>query len=36
MGSGSIQFHKIWIDQCEATEGIGERLGLEDSLAGGR
>jgi hypothetical protein len=28
----SIQFHKIWIDQCEATEGIRERFGLEDAL----
>lgn len=28
----SIQFQKIWIDQCEATEGIRERFGLEDAL----
>jgi hypothetical protein len=28
----SIQFHKIWIEQCEATEGIRERFGLEDAL----
>ena len=32
MGESSIQFHKIWIDQCEATEGIRERFGLEDAL----
>jgi len=32
MGDPSIQFHKIWIDQCEATEGIRERFGLEDAL----
>jgi hypothetical protein len=28
----SIQFHKIWIEQCEATEGIRDRFGLEDAL----
>jgi hypothetical protein len=32
MGDSPIQFHKIWIDQCEATEGIRERFGLEDAL----
>ena len=32
MADSSIQFHKIWIDQCEATEGIRERFGLEDAL----
>ena len=32
MGDSSIQFHKIWIDQCEATEGIRERFGLDDAL----
>ena len=32
MGDLSIQFHKIWIDQCEATEGIRERFGLQDAL----
>ena len=32
MGDSSIQFHKIWIDQCGATEGIRERFGLEDAL----
>jgi hypothetical protein len=28
----NIQFHKIWIEQCEATEGIRDRFGLEDAL----
>ena len=28
----SIPFHKIWIDQCEATEGIRERFGLQNAL----
>ena len=28
----SIQFHKIWVEQCEATVGIGERFGLDDAL----
>lgn len=32
MGNSPIQFHKIWIDQCEATEGIRERFGLRDAL----
>ena len=32
MSDSSIQFHKIWIDQCEATEGIRERFGLQDAL----
>jgi hypothetical protein len=32
MSSPSIQFHKIWIDQCEATEGIREHFGLENAL----
>ena len=26
------EFHKIWIEQCEATEGIRERFGLEDAI----
>ena len=25
-------FHKIWIDQCEATEGLRERFGVEDAI----
>lgn len=32
MSRSPIQFHKIWIDQCEATEGIRERFGLENAL----
>jgi hypothetical protein len=28
----SIQFHKIWIEQCEATEGIRENYGLQNAL----
>jgi hypothetical protein len=32
MGDSPIQFHKIWIDQCEAAEGIRERFGLKDAL----
>jgi hypothetical protein len=32
MSSGSIQFHKIWIDQCEATEGIRDHFGLQNAL----
>jgi hypothetical protein len=28
----SIQFHKIWIEQCEATEGIREDFGLQNAL----
>lgn len=28
MSSSPIQFHKICIEQCEATEGIRERFGL--------
>ena len=26
-----IEFHKIWIDQCEATQGIRERFGVQDA-----
>jgi hypothetical protein len=32
MGDSPIQFHKIWIEQCEATEGIRERFGMNDAL----
>jgi hypothetical protein len=32
MASNEIQFHKIWIDQCEATEGIRDRYGLQRAL----
>jgi hypothetical protein len=27
-----IEFHKIWIEQCEATETIRERFGLQNAL----
>ena len=26
------EFHKIWIDQCEAAEGIKERFGVGSAL----
>ena len=26
------QFHKIWIEQCDATEGIKERFGQEKAI----
>ncbi|MBI4583216.1 MAG: hypothetical protein HY717_04255 [Planctomycetes bacterium] len=26
------EFHKIWIEQCEATEGIRDRYGKEDAI----
>ena len=32
MGSSSVEFHKIWIEQCAATEGIREQFGLNDAL----
>lgn len=32
MSSPSIQFHKIWIEQCAATEDIREGFGLDDAL----
>ena len=32
MSESSIQFHKIWIEQCVATEDIRERFGLDDAL----
>ena len=32
MNSAPTEFHKIWIEQCEAVEGIRERFGLEDAL----
>ena len=32
MSGPSIQFHKIWIEQCRATEDIRERFGLEDAI----
>src|SRR6266850_3563200 len=32
MGDSSIQFHKIWLDQCAATEDIRESFGLQKAL----
>ncbi|MGA3127787.1 MAG: hypothetical protein ABSD13_13830 [Candidatus Korobacteraceae bacterium] len=32
MASNEIQFHKIWIDPCEATEGIRDQYGLQRAL----
>ncbi|HEY2381095.1 MAG TPA: hypothetical protein VGK48_07920 [Terriglobia bacterium] len=32
MSSPPIQFHKIWVEQCEATGGIRQRFGLDDAL----
>ena len=26
------EFHKIWIEQCEATEGLREHFGVEDAI----
>jgi transposase len=33
MRGPSIEFHKIWIEQCAATEAIPERFGLENALS---
>jgi hypothetical protein len=32
MSSSSTEFHKIWVDQCAATEDIRESFGLKDAL----
>jgi hypothetical protein len=32
MSSPSLEFHKIWIDQCAATEDIRESFGSEKAL----
>ena len=32
MSGSSIQFHKIWIEQCEATKGIRDRFGMKSAL----
>src|ERR1039457_7564366 len=32
MTSSSTEFHKIWIEQCAATENIRERFGLKNAL----
>lgn len=32
MRGPSIEFHKIWMEQCAATEDIRQRFGLESAL----
>ena len=32
MSGASIQFHKIWIEQYEATQGIRDRFGMKSAL----
>jgi hypothetical protein len=32
MSGASIQFHKIWIEQCAATQGIRDRFGMKSAL----
>lgn len=32
MSGSAIQFHKIWIEQCEATKGIRDRFGVKNAL----
>lgn len=32
MNSAPTEFHKIWIDQCAATEGIRESFGSQNAL----
>ena len=32
MSSSATEFHKIWIDQCAATEDIRDHLGLHNAL----
>ena len=32
MSGSAIQFHKIWIEQCEATKGIRDRFGRQNAL----
>ena len=32
MSSSSTQFHRIWIEQCAATEDIREAFGLKNAL----
>jgi hypothetical protein len=32
MSSPSAEFHKIWIEQCAATEDIREHFGLKNAL----
>ena len=32
MSNSSTEFHKIWIEQCAATDDIHERFGLKNAL----
>lgn len=32
MSSSSMEFHKIWIEQCAAAEDVREHFGLNDAL----
>jgi hypothetical protein len=32
MSNSSAEYHKIWVEQCAATENIRERYGLESAL----
>jgi hypothetical protein len=32
MSNSSTEFHKIWIEQCAATDDIRERFGLKNAL----
>jgi hypothetical protein len=32
MSRSSLEFHKIWIEQCAATEDIRQRFGVENAL----
>src|ERR1039458_7701951 len=32
MSSSTTEFHKIWIDQCAATEDIRDHFGLSNAL----
>ena len=32
MSQSSLEFHKIWIEQCAATEDIREEFGVKDAL----
>ena len=32
MSSSATEFHKIWIDQCAATEDIRDHFGLQSAL----
>lgn len=32
MSGSAIQFHKIWIEQCEATKGIRDQFGMKSAL----